>query len=77
MLGKGNGRFQGQQRFPTGDNPSSTALGDFDGDGVLDLAVTNSASNDVSILIGQGDESFLPEVRFPAGLLHNPWMWGF
>jgi hypothetical protein len=39
-------------------------VGDFNGDGHLDLAVANSGANTVSILLGQGDGRFVaaPEV---------------
>ncbi len=33
-------------------------MGDFNNDGNLDLAVTNSASNTVSVLLGNGDGTF-------------------
>jgi hypothetical protein len=36
--------------FHAGDEPSSVAVADFDGDDVVDLAVSNAASGDVSIL---------------------------
>ena len=35
--------------------PRALAVADFNGDGNLDLAVANQTSNDVSILMGQGD----------------------
>src|SRR5437764_456933 len=37
---------------------SSVAVGDFNGDGHLDLAVANHISNVVSILLGKGDGTF-------------------
>jgi hypothetical protein len=38
--------------FDTGRTPTSVALGDVNGDGRLDLAVADSSSNTVSILMG-------------------------
>jgi hypothetical protein len=58
LLGNGNGTFQTHVEYPTGSNPTSVAVGDFNGDGKLDLAVTNSADNTVSILLGNGDGTF-------------------
>jgi hypothetical protein len=49
-----------------GQNPQDIALGDFNRDGVIDLAVANHDSGDVSVLLGVGDASFLPEVRYPV-----------
>ena len=55
LLGNGDGSFQAEQRFVAGAGPSSVALGDVNGDGVLDLAGTNGNSGDVSVLLGNGD----------------------
>ncbi len=41
-----------------GHNPQSVAVGDFNGDGFLDLAVVNKDDNNVSILLGKGDGTF-------------------
>ena len=41
------------QQFATGVFPISVAIGDFDGDGTPDLAVTNFFSNTVSVLLNQ------------------------
>ena len=45
----------------------SVAVGDFDGNGTLDLAVANRGSDDVSVLLGFGDGTFAAEQRFAAG----------
>gem|GEM_PF-1040669 len=65
--------FLGQQplfpapRTPVGDQPVSIVAGDFDGDGVPDLATANSQSNDLSVLRGVGDGTFRAEQRLAAG----------
>src|SRR5258708_11198224 len=53
--------------FGTGSIPFSVAVGDFNGDGKLDLAVANSDSNTVSILLGTGTGSFGPKTDFGTG----------
>ena len=47
--------------------PPTVAVGDFDGDGKLDIAVANSGSGNVSILLGNGDGTFQAAVNFDAG----------
>jgi hypothetical protein len=47
------------------------AMGDFNGDGIPDLAVgDHSSSGGVKILLGNGDGTFRPAVSYPAGV--NP-----
>jgi hypothetical protein len=43
------------------------AVGDFNGDGLLDLAVTNFYSDNVSVLLGNGDGSFNEAGDFGVG----------
>ena len=45
----------------------TVAVGDFDGDGKPDIAVANSGSGNVSILLGNGDGTFQAAVNFDAG----------
>jgi hypothetical protein len=52
LLGDGAGNFSAPTSFPDGGGGSSVAVGDFNGDGKQDLAVTNRFSNSVSILLG-------------------------
>jgi hypothetical protein len=74
LLGQGDGTFLPAQSFPAGSSPRSVAVGDFNGDGKLDLAVANQGTSfpyyddsSVSILLGQGDGTFLPALSFSAG----------
>ncbi len=55
------------QKFPAGDGPSSVAVADLDGDSVPDLVTANSSSDDVSVLLGNGDGSFQAAAFFAAG----------
>jgi hypothetical protein len=53
--------------FGTGSNPQSVAVGDFNGDGKLDLAVENIESNTVSILLRTGAGKFGAKTDFGTG----------
>jgi hypothetical protein len=71
LLGNGDGSFQAAQNFGVGSSPWSLAVGDFNGDGVQDLAVANNGSNNVSVLLGNGDGSFQAAQNFGVG--SSPW----
>jgi len=51
--------FDAPLSVAAGDGPSSVATGDFDEDGHTDLAVANLVSNNITILIGDGNGTFL------------------
>jgi uncharacterized repeat protein (TIGR01451 family) len=50
--------FASPVTYAVGANPNSLVTGDFNGDGKLDLAVLNTGSNTISILLGNGDGTF-------------------
>src|SRR5262249_49945273 len=72
LLGNGDGTFQAAKNLTAGVNPSSVVAGDFNGDGKLDLAVTNAnlAANQgsVSLFLGKGDGTFQAPININVGL---------
>ncbi|PYT68404.1 MAG: hypothetical protein DMG39_21320 [Acidobacteria bacterium] len=71
LIGNGDGTFQNQVSYPTTTGvsigPVAVATGDFNGDGKLDVAITNQGDNSVSILLGNGDGTFQPVLEFATG----------
>jgi hypothetical protein len=65
LLGKGDGTFQAKTDYAVGQLPGAIVAEDLNGDGKLDLAVTNT-SNSISILLGKGDGTFQPAVDYPS-----------
>jgi hypothetical protein len=53
--------------FDVGSEPQYGAVGDFNGDGKLDLIATNEADDTISVLLGNGDGSFGPQSTFAVG----------
>jgi hypothetical protein len=65
--GVGDGTFLSQATYPVGDNPGSVATGDFNGDGMTDLATSNASDHNVSVLLNVGDGTFLSQATYPVG----------
>src|SRR6266851_8859496 len=59
--------FVARRDFDVGRRPQSVTMGDFNGDGVPDLAVANDGSNNLSVLLGNGDGTFQTGRNFAAG----------
>ncbi|MEM1226444.1 MAG: FG-GAP-like repeat-containing protein [Planctomycetota bacterium] len=55
------------RRFASGEVPRSATTGNFNNDGVTDLVTANAGSDDVSVLLGNGDGTFASQQRFAAG----------
>jgi len=66
LLGNGDGTFKPALEYAAGIAPQRLAVGDYNGDGVLDLVVTNSDSSSISLYLGNGDGTFQPNVMYAA-----------
>src|SRR5262249_6999925 len=60
--------FLAAPTYAVGSYPDSVAVGDFNGDRNLDLAVANrTRAGTLSVLLGNGDDSFLPARSYAVG----------
>jgi FG-GAP-like repeat len=57
----------GRAEFAAGSGPLGLAIGDFNRDGIIDLAVANVGSESVSVLLGKGHGAFGAPRSFAAG----------
>lgn len=64
LLGNGDGTFGSPVSYVTGLGALSVSVGDFNGDGKLDLAVANERNGDFSVLLGNGDGTFQTPVSY-------------
>lgn len=67
--GNGDGTFQKPTvlQLPSGFAPSSIAAADFNGDGHIDLAVTEEGNASISVFLGNGDGTFRPRADYATG----------
>jgi hypothetical protein len=68
LLGLGNAGFGGfgpPTHFGTGSFPQGVTVGDFNGDGNADLAITNNGDNTVTVLLGDGTGNFMEQFFSP------------
>jgi hypothetical protein len=61
-----SGTFTVAGSFPAGSGPNSIVASDFNGDGLLDLAISNTGAG-VSLLLGGGDGTFQNPLTYSAG----------
>jgi hypothetical protein len=69
LLNTGSGTFGGAGNFAVGSEPRSLAVGDLNGDGIPDLAVANRSTQDISLLLGSGNDLFQAADSFFARVL--------
>ncbi|CAF3084775.1 unnamed protein product [Rotaria sp. Silwood2] len=69
LMGYGNGTFMKQTTLQTGNRsqPCSVAVGDFNNDNLLDIAVANSGTNNVGIFLGYENETFSSVTTYSTG----------
>jgi hypothetical protein len=68
-LGNGDGKFTAASGSPIslGKSLSAIVAGDFNGDGKLDIAITDVSGNAVWVLLGNGDGTFGAPAAIPVG----------
>jgi VCBS repeat protein len=79
ILGKGSRKFAKAVTFGSGgQSPYGIAVGDLNHDGIPDLIVANYGTEqngdygNVAVLLGKGNGSFDPPVRYPIGKYEDP-----
>jgi hypothetical protein len=77
LINRGNGSFASARSYPVS-RPGGLSGGSFsvqaidvNHDGVTDLVTSNSLTNDVSVLLGRGDGTFLPARTYPIAGPHS------
>jgi hypothetical protein len=61
--------FKAVGNYPVGNGPVAIVAEDLNGDGKIDLAVANSGSKTVSVLLGNGDGTFGKAVDYEVGVV--------
>lgn len=66
-LGNGDGTFQTRTSYTAGGALRSVQTGDFNGDGIVDLVMTDGLSSKLSVLLGNGNGTFQTRVSYQVG----------
>jgi hypothetical protein len=67
LFNNGDGSFGTKQDYPTGHGSYAIAATDLDGDGTVDLAISNELGSSVCVLQGAGDGTFANGVGYGTG----------
>ncbi len=67
LLGRGDGTFGVEARYPIGSSLTAVAVADVNGDQIPDLAVTSQGSDQLVLLAGHGDGTFWRQAAYGAG----------
>jgi hypothetical protein len=69
LLGDGRGGFAPPVSYSTGPGsaPEGFVIGDVNGDGIPDIVTANAGTNNISVLLGNGDGTFQPPVQYSTG----------
>jgi hypothetical protein len=68
FLGNGDGTLRYAGEYPVGPRPTVPAVGDFNNDGINDLAVGSWIDGSVTIFLGKGDGTFGEPRKFVASI---------
>jgi Big-like domain-containing protein/VCBS repeat protein len=75
LQGNGDGTFRPAVNYDVENAPQGITVGDVNGDGIPDIIAANQCGLDpacrlgtVSVLLGNGNGTFQPELGFPAGM---------
>ena len=76
LLGDGNGTFANQLSYSMNmtSQPSFIAIGDFNNDNQSDIVVANYGSNNIGILLGHGDGTFIYHTILSTGSSRPLWV---
>jgi len=78
LLGDARGHFRqsAMKLAKTGKGPNDIAVGDFNGDGNLDIAIPNTGTPYITILLGDGKGGFTPSAHSPFATSSHPHVHG-
>jgi hypothetical protein len=68
MRGNGDGTFQAEQTILSGTSYFGAAVGDFNGDGKMDLVISDYGYPFINVLLGNGDGTFQGAVPYAVGV---------